>query len=65
MDTIEKVYIAPAAAYTDRDYALYEAIIVRRNKTDAATKRIDKGCPDDDTRLTWAERGLLPEKVKA
>lgn len=46
--------------FTERDFALYDSIIIKGKKTHAATTSIDKMDLDDRVRSTWTERGLPP-----
>jgi hypothetical protein len=49
-----------SGSYTDRDFALYDAIIVRNKDTAAATKSVDKKDLDDTVLYTWSDHGLPP-----
>lgn len=58
------IYTAAEVKFTERDFALYENIIVKKKQTIKATAAVDKLNLSDDpeTAKTWAERGLPAPK---
>ena len=57
-DTQDKYWQADIK-FSPRDFALYEAIIVRKNKTVPATKRIDIAGLSDERIISFPEYGKV------